>query len=172
MQIASGREGGALVAAVAALVFRSSCSGFGVGGSGFGGGRRSKKWFSLIVAIRFIRCTHSARADLEFEVGQYGCVPAGLCQMGCKCNPNGAKLYRKWSSNDAQMGRGGTNGAQMGPSEVSVKLTWAQWGRNLGQIEPNKNQEWRGRGVVVSGYVSVCIVRGRVCGLCQSLIHI
>ena len=51
-------------------------------------------------------------------------------------------MDRKWSSNDAQMGRGGRNGAQMGPSEVSVKLTWAQWGRNLEQMGPNEAQVW------------------------------
>ena len=51
-------------------------------------------------------------------------------------------MDRKWSSNEAQMGRGGTNGAQMGPSEVFVKLTWAQWGRNLGQMGPNEAQVW------------------------------
>ena len=60
------------------------------------------------------------------SAGQCGCVSAGLCQMGCKCDPNGANMDRKWSSNEAQMGRGGTNGAQMGPSEVFVKLTWAK----------------------------------------------
>ena len=76
------------------------------------------------------------------SVGQYGCVSAGLCQMGCKSDPNGANMDRKWSSNEAQMGRGGTNGAQMGPSEVFVKLTWAQWGRNLGQMGPNEAQVW------------------------------
>ena len=72
------------------------------------------------------------------SVGQYGCVSAGLCQMGCKCDPNGAKIDQKWSSNDAQMDRGGTTGAQMSPSEVSVKLTWAQWGRNQGRMGPNE----------------------------------
>ena len=76
------------------------------------------------------------------SVSQYGCVSAGLRQMGCKYDPNGANMDRKWSSNDAQMGRGGTNGAQMGPSEVSVKLTLAQWGQNFGQMGARVAQVW------------------------------
>ena len=55
-------------------------------------------------------------------------------------------MDRKWSSNEAQMGRGGPNRAQMGPSEAIVKLAWAQWDRNSGQRGPSDAQVWPSEG--------------------------
>ena len=104
---------------------------------GFGVTYITKSWFDSTAAHIPPCMIRNSRS-----VGQYGCVSAGLCQMGCKCDPNGANMDRKWSSNEAQMGRGGTNGAQMGPSEVFVKLTWAQWGGNLEQMGSNEAQVW------------------------------